>query len=249
MRFFKVAGAVVLVLFACTAVQAAPITFFGEDLNTGETTRLASTPNADAANAAFLAALSGVGTEDFESYANNTNLPLAISFAGSSGSITATLSGSGFIQDLPGTGTSAGRYPISGTKYLQNVNAGSSGDALTITFSTAVAAFGFYGTDFGDFNGVTELKLTNGTTETVSIGNSTNIAGGAALFFGVIDTTHTFDQITFRNTNPSGGDFFGFDDMTVGDLQQVVVPVPPAAGLGFALLAGLGILRLRRRKN
>ena len=55
------------------------------------------------ARANFLAALSGgVGTETFEGFATGTNLPLNLSFPGSSGSITATLTGNTFDQIISG---------------------------------------------------------------------------------------------------------------------------------------------------
>lgn len=228
--------------------HAAPVTFFGQDLNTGEAARLVTYPNASGARTNFLSNLVGVGTENFESLATGAPVPIALSFPGSAGAITATLSGSGFVSSLPGAGTAAGRYPTSGTKFLQEVNANSGTTAFSLTFSSAVAAFGFYGTDFGDFNGVTSLDLigANGT-QNVSIGNAINIPGGSLLFFGVIDAANPFTQVVFRNSNPSGGDFFGFDDMTVGDVQQVV-PTPDG-GATFLLLSGVlfGFVALRRR--
>ena len=52
-----------------------------------------------------------------------------------------------------------------------------------------------------------------------------------------------FKQVDFLN-NPGGDDVFGFDDMTVGSLQQVL-PLPTAAWLGFAGLAGAAVIRRR----
>ncbi|HWN95673.1 MAG TPA: VPDSG-CTERM sorting domain-containing protein [Methylomirabilota bacterium] len=231
-----------LALALLHSAQAVPTTFFGEDLNTSETTRLLSRPNSDAAAAQFLSQLVGVGTETFEGFSDGQSVPLALSFPGSIGSITATLSGSGVIDDLPGTGTADGRYPISGTKYLQNVIASSGGGALTLNFSSAVAAFGFYGTDFGDFNGIAELQLIDGGTTTVSIGNSVSVPGGSTLFFGVINPSQPFTSIVFRNSNPSDEDQFGFDNMTIGDVQQVQQTVPDGGATLLLLLGALGAL-------
>ena len=47
-----------------------------------------------------------------------------------------------------------------------------------IDFSSNIAAFGFYGVDIGDFNGVVQLRLDGAVVTTVPVGNSTNVAGG-----------------------------------------------------------------------
>ena len=98
-------------LLVSSATNAAPITFFGEDLGLGEGTALSLFPNATAAEALFLSNLSGgVGTQDFEGFSAGTGAPLALTFPGSTGSITATLSGSGFVANVaPGTTNGAGR--------------------------------------------------------------------------------------------------------------------------------------------
>jgi hypothetical protein len=237
------------------SANAAVTTFFGEDANVGEANRLLVHPLSDAARANFLSSLVGVGTETFESFADGTVLPLVLNFPGSVGGITATLSGSGFVDVLPGVGTNgAGRYPISGTHYLDGVNASTGGTALTINFSSQIAAFGFYGTDIGDFNGTIELRLSGAVVSTVNVGNSTGNAGAGVLFFGVIDNVNTFDQVIFRNTG-SGSDVFGFDDMTIGDLQQVIPPGPgtavpePGSALTGLLAAGLCLGRFTARRR
>ncbi|RMH04982.1 MAG: hypothetical protein D6704_10215 [Nitrospirae bacterium] len=145
--------------------QAAPLTFFGEDLGLGEGTRLPAHPNADAAQAAFLSNLVGVGTEDFESFADGTSAPLTLTFPGVG---TATLMGSGNVNEVP-TGTNGvGRYPISGTKYWET------GSICNIEFSNPVAAFGFFGIDIRDFGGQVTLTLQNGSSTTLTIPNTIN---------------------------------------------------------------------------
>ena len=126
-----------------SSASAATLTFFGEDLSSSALVPLGATPNADSARADFLANLTGVGTEDFEGQSGSA--PLGLTFPGSSGSITATLGGgSGSVQSVtPGTTNGAGRYATSGSNYWE-VTAGGSGN-FQITFSSAVAAFGFYG--------------------------------------------------------------------------------------------------------
>ncbi|MBT1062190.1 PEP-CTERM sorting domain-containing protein [Bowmanella sp. Y26] len=224
-------------------IQAAPITFFGEDLGLGESTALNVFPNATTAESSFLSYLSGVGTEDFESFSNGTSAPLALDFdvAG-----TATLGGGGSVQSAPvGSTNGYGRYGTSGTNYWQ-----ASSTSFTIGFSAPIAAFGFYGIDIGDFNGQVVINVTysDTTTESFNIGNSINTSGGGVLFWGLINQTKTFTNLSFSNT--SGNDSFAFDDMTIGSVEQIrdTNPIPvPASILLFAL--GLSCLVNRRRKQ
>jgi len=245
-----------LIWSCCVAVAslapgawAGTVTFLGEDLGSGDflAPRLTSTPNADAAAAAFQSQLVGVGVETFESFADDTPAPLAVSFPGSAGNITATLTGAGRVNTLT-TGTLAGRYPISGDNYWET------GDSFAVTFDKPVAAFGFWATDIGDFGGQVVLTLTNGGTETINIGNTTGSSGtigGGVLFFGLLKTAgETFTSVTF-GTTAGGFDFFGFDDFTVGDVGQLVgggssvIPLAPSALLAGAGLVGLTALRRR----
>ncbi len=229
---------VTVVVFSTPIVaSASPVTFFGEDLGLGEATRLPSHPNSDAARTAFLSNLTGVGTETFESFGTGTAAPLALSFPGAG---TATLNGSGYVETVPAGTNGYGRYPISGNNYWE------AGSAFSIAFANPIAAFGFYGVDIGDFSGQVTLALQNGGVTNLVIPNTINGVGGSVLYFGFYDTTVQYTGITFGNT-ASGVDFFGFDDMTIGTVEQVN-PVPEPASL---LLLSTGLIaagfKIRRK--
>jgi len=227
-------------------VYAAATEYFGEDLGLGEFTRLPSWPNSAAAEADFLSRLTNVGTQDFESFAGDTAAPLPIDF-GAAG--TATIYGNGFVRNLP-SGAHFGRYPTSGDNYWEST------DEFYIEFSKPIAAFGFYATDIGDFGGQVTVELANGDTRTYTVPNTVDGAGGSVLFYGIIedDPTLQFTRVTFGNT-AVGVDFFGFDDFTIGTLEQLVTHQTAAGGAAYpmwsvllaGLMAGASLLVLRRR--
>lgn len=228
---------------------AVPTIFFGEDTSTAGT---GPGPNSVAARNNFLSNLVGVGTEDFESQTLGATAPLNLSFPGSSGSLTATLNGTGIVDNNASTGSGGsnpGRFATSGTQFWE-VTTGS----FSITFGSPISAFGFYGTDIGDF--VTQrmtLVLTdiNNNATNIVVPHSLNIGNNdyASLFWGFFDTATQYQSIAF--TNPGGGDVFAFDDMTVGDAQQVrpSVPEPSTLALMGIALAGFGARRLVRRAD
>ena len=76
----------------------------------------------------------------------------------------------------------------------------------------------------------------------------TSKGSGSLLFFGFYDTMETYTSILFLN-QPGSGDFFGFDDMIVGDRGQVTPDPVPLPAAGWMLLAGIGGLAAARRKK
>jgi len=228
----------------------------------------------------FLSNLSGFGIDDLESYTART-ITNSLTFVGAGVTATPSLTSDGpavfppgvYIVDpatdsVPG---GAGRFPTSGKNYIEL------SEHLTLDFSTPVAAFGLFVTDFGDVdNDSTPDKATRslGTNdallgmrierqgkpdEEVLVPYTFQSPDQSGLFFGVIDSTDLISSITLLH-GTSGlphqpgawRDGYAYDDFLVATADQVVEQsgggqIPEPAS---ALLFGAGLLSLgllRRR--
>lgn len=245
MRLHSLALLLVGVIAGSTPLLATPVTFFGQDINlAGGSTHTSTLVNSNAAHDAFFSNLTGTNTQTFESYAAGTTLPLTISF-GAAGNATLTdASGGGVIESGADPN---GYFPISGTKFL----ATGSGRGFTITFSSPISAFGFYGTDVSDVGATLTLALTgtNPINLTVPATVGTNgSTSGSALYYGFYDLSNTYTSITFNNTGGPGTDVFGFDDFTIGNINQVTPTVTPEPSSFILLGSGLTAVWCGRRR-
>jgi len=225
-----------------SAALAVPVTYYGMDLNPGGVVPVGG--NAATARSSFLSSLTSVGNENFSSFSNNQSAPLTLSFPGSSGNLSATLSA------LGGTVIATSSNPVGqfSTSPSMHLDAGF-GSTLSIDFLlNPISAFGFYGTDISDSGGDLVVSLTdtlNNITNYNIIQNSGGVNNGNVLFWGFIDTGATYTKVSIRNTSSS--DRFGFDDMVIGDRGQInQVPEPGALLLLGTALAGL--CSIKRRK-
>jgi hypothetical protein len=260
-----VLGAVAFALGAPGAQQALQLTFFGEDVGPGDAVISSNGPllshsQADAAQAAFLALLSGVRPEDFDGFPAGTLAPLSVSFAQPSGTVTATLSGLlSAVRAENSVDVSVGQFPISRSNYWssQYLPAALSPFAFSLEFSAPQVAFGFFGVDIGDAGAQVSLELGllgAGTLPPMGIphtlGTETT-TGGSVLYFGLINTDNPFTRVTF--ISPTASDAFAFDNFTIASANQVVpgpkvIPEPDTLVLlGSGLTIGACILRRWRR--
>lgn len=230
-----------LTVASAAALMAAPLsaqTFFGLD-----SAPPGMGPNANAARTSFLSNLVGVGTENFESLSGSSP---TLTFPGAG---SASLLGTGSVLSSPG----AGRFATSGSRFYETRST-NSGSTFSVRFGSAVAAFGFFGTDIGDFGSQLSLQFwrAGSVIDTWALpyagpgaGGYSSLLDGSLMYAGYINTNE-FDRVDFIGTDAS--DVFGFDDMTVGSLQQVnTVPEPSTYVLMASGLGMVGFFARRRR--
>lgn len=185
------------------------------------------------AAAAFTARLPGVLAESFEGFADGS-MPTVVHF----GTNTATLSGSRSVVSVTDpltTWAGGGLYPITGTNmlYLQATAPG----FFVLKFDTPQAAFGFFGTDLGEPNGLRVAVITPaGTTNSWEVPITRPAASASSFFFGIIDKANPFVRVEFSRVGADTTDGFGFDDFTIATPEQVTTTANLyVAGLGGML--------------
>lgn len=205
---------------AATVTPLVPedVIFFGEEVFPGS----AVIGQPLTARTSFSAAVASESVITFESVALGGAYgidPIAgVAFAGPLSAVSATFTTTGQMRvvETP-PGGYAGRFNTTsgGTRFLDFQ------DNLTITLSTPVNAFGFYGTDVGDFDGQVKVTLTDdvGGTQTFDVPHSLLGSDGALLFWGIKRAAPIVSVRLFCVPNTVGlTDYFGIDDIRIGSL-------------------------------
>lgn len=224
------------------------------------------------AKAEFLAGKMNVGTLDFSQY-DPANVGFAFPDSAAAKFIGA---GGGQINQAVFSDSSAGPYVIPDpvAAGLGRFNTSPTGDpqgmileagvGFTLTFDSAISAFGFYGMDIGDFGGTLSLRLlladgTAASPDPIPVpvlpsapGLEGDPAGGNLVFFGFFNTNPTiqYKAVQFIHTGPEDG--FGYDDMVVASLSgEPPNPTPEPAGLALvgAALTAAALVRRRRGRG
>ncbi|NEQ39424.1 MAG: PEP-CTERM sorting domain-containing protein [Okeania sp. SIO3I5] len=207
-----------------------PIQFFGEDLDANMGANSSFVPNGNAVDAQndFLSRLSDINTADFESSTLGVSTH-RLSFAGSTGTIE------GILRSNRGSyvsNGSSGAFPTSGSQLW------GSGSRFSIEFETPIVALGFFVQDI-EVNPLSlQLDLVGGGTKDILIPSTVRAPNGGLTYFGFIDKDQPFTRVTFLE--PTRGDGYGFDDITVAEQVQSVPE--PSTILGTFMALGFGAL-------
>lgn len=255
-------------LVAALALQSAvpavaASVFKGLDLNPTDSVPLTVHPNADAAQANFIAALSGAPTQqlDFEVLAAGS-VPGTLSFNGALqasftdfASYGSTIE-SGIAQTIdlnaPPARIPFFGFPISGSMSLASTT--DAGESFwSMTFIQPLSALGFYLTDPSDWIGSAgplppiqiEVATSSGTTVYSLLPDGTdaaNVVNASVGFFGVVDASGITGITILNPASVPGRDGVAFDDF-------IAVTAVPEPQTWMTMLSALGLLGIRLKRR
>ena len=226
--------------------SAALITFSGEDIMP---TTSSPHPLSAAAAASFDAAVTALGGG---SLVNFESAPLG-SFSNLTIAPGVTMNGTD-VNGANQTIRNTSAFPSAPTLDGYNTTPGGAnfvevmGGTLTFSFATPIQAFGAYFSGIQTNFFTDSITFSDGTSETVLIpGAGTNGFTGALDFVGFTDVGKSIASVTVN----AGSHTTGWDDIGVDDVRFQTVPVPEPASLAIfgTALAGLGLIRRRRRRS
>ena len=223
-RFLASATLVLILGVAATPAQSAPVDFSNRAL--------------------WMAATTGVTTDDFSQFGGGSNsLGNSYSYNG----VTYTGASQVNLYGVGSLGFDAAYLTDSYFEWQSPVPFSNIPSVVTLTFASAITAVGF---DFGTLFGLSEaMSVSIGGGPTYDITPATN----AFAFFGIV-TDVAFNSITITNANPHGEPgnrgFPTLDNLLRGfnAAEVEAAPVPEPATL-LLLATGLGALTLRRHRN
>ncbi len=166
-------------------------------------------------------------------------------FLGTAAALNAAQGGVWFNTIGGGINTVGANTTVLGFGNSPNAGGDFSSNTVIFNFDPGVKGFAFNFADIGDVSN-TDLvvRWSDGTEVNVAGTNQDQMTG----FFSLIaEAGRTIEQMRFRQTRVNGVDvndgfmLYGFSTLTV-------VPLPPAAWAGLAMLGGVaGVRKLRRR--
>jgi hypothetical protein len=263
----QAALAATLGCLSITSTFAAPQVFFDFDLVTDT---LPAGGKSVAARSAFLATTSNSSSEGFETFATGTSpaigSPLSVLGGAASLAPVGEITTGSIVRQLPNGNsgrfnTTAGCVVGTTCKWWETTR------SFELTFTDAVSALGFYGTDFNDFKSSLTIDFVLDTPAVPgAFGvNASSVLGsatlpsvgssGGVLFFGYVSDSFKFNRVVFKidqskasdPQDPSTFDKLGFDDVIAGNFKGPVV-LPEPASLGLVGLS-IGLLALSRRRK
>jgi hypothetical protein len=251
----KLGLAATAALAAVGSALAAPITYFGN--NAADQAANGTIPLGSAAVASRVQFLTALGSKADESFSTAT---LATAF-GNTAVISQETGATGKIESvkIDSQGNFPGRFNTTPDPVTGQVGDGkwwNTSTSFTVQVRNAtINAFGFFGTDFGDFDGNLKFDLFLGSAKVrtdVLIPGDGGKQNGSLMFYGYTDDQQSFDKIVFKiaqsSIDPDLQDFIGFDDVVIGKLRTADPGVPEPTTVALVALS-LGLLAASSRRK